>query len=257
MDAIVGILIFFSIAAVGVAFIFKQFDSKYPKILVDSKDRGVRRVMTYRTWGDIIVPDNLIKLLMNEIEFCGLKSKLNFHTAIVKSNFIMTNSVRVYDAILRHGYFAGIRFPNLSKEELEATQPYFLIDGEAVISLDNKGIEIDKKDLKSWRNGTLKMGSHILIPYSVKYTNEEVKEDEITSGKMVAEGYLMELRKAYSITAAANPFMAQLIASLPTIIIILLFGLLVYLTMQGLSDNAAKILEASSKMVEAVSKLPK
>lgn len=232
MDTIIGVIVLFGIMLLVVWFIYRSIDQKYPKVKIQARFRGTRKIQTYRLRGTSIILNNLQAILMNNFVYCGDIRYLNYE--------LQPNGQRIYDAIIRYDYLVGLDYKDKSTKELLDTRPT---------------IVLPRKSILSPKGTTIKFNDFIFNPLTIEYTNEKMTEKTITSGKDVATRFIEADRVTSEFIKSSNPVMAVLITSIPLLIIGALFLLAIYVTISGVSDMIPKLMEISSAQTSTAAML--
>lgn len=226
---LLGILGLFIVILGGSFVIYRNIDQKYPKVKIQVRRRGTVRLMIFRLRGSSIVQNSIQKLLMNDFNYYGDISFLTYDYE--------PKGTRLYYAYMRDDYLIGIDMDNKTDSELLKTRPI---------------IDIPRKGILS-KGGRLKFTDGILIPLTLKLTNEEMHEKTILSGREVALRAVKAERNLNEFLKTSNPLMAILISSIPLFIMGAIFCAFIYFGTLANGDVATKIAEQNAKIIELLS----
>lgn len=228
MDVLIGTGIVIALALFGCVAIMKTMESKFPTVQIDVRFRGTRKRTKFRTMGDAIVKDNIVKILLGEYEFMGSLSSLDYYLA--------PDGKRIYDAYSRYDYLVGIKPHDKTDIQLEEKRPLLCIVE------DENGKQIAK----------MKNGEFMLMPLKLGLVNETLSEKEVKNGKDIASGFIKAQKSAEQFINANNPVMAIIIAALPLVIFAAVLAMVVYVAYMGLGDASVKIAASAAQMGQCV-----
>jgi hypothetical protein len=191
---------------------------------VNVKSRGVRQTVAYRLVGTSIVKNNLVKILMNEYEYCGDIRYLEYDLLKSTSFFIMQKVIPVYNAYLRADYLFALKSKKENELEIQQSRPIFICEN------------------KSMKVGISRDG--ILLPVTTRFTNHELVEEEIHTGKEIAMRFVLNKKSTQAFINAQNPVMAVIISAIPMLIMVGLSAIVIYLGYSGAADLYEKAIAA-------------
>lgn len=227
MDMLIGVGIILVGAVVGIALVKKTMENQYPEVQVDVRYRGTRKRTKFRAFGDAIVQDNIIKILLGQYVFMGLLSELEYYLA--------PDGKRIYDAYARYDYLCGIK-PH------EQSAPKQIKYPEVVFLQNETGKTV----------GKVEMGKYLLMPLQIKLVNETLGEKEVKNGKDIAAGFIKAKQYVTDHTNANNPVMAIIISALPVVILAAMLSMVVYIAYLGMGDTALRIIQSNAETVQAI-----
>jgi hypothetical protein len=239
----IGLGILGAMGIAGFLVIYKMADNKYPIVLVDVYDRGIKQRIKYRLLGKAVIKDNLFQILMNNFEICGNLNELEFDA----SPGGMGRWTRVYRAYRRHDYLFGLHHQKEATlkdpegNEIEVlktkTPPIIMFDEENASLIDN----IIKVKARFSSDG-------LLVPYYVNKVNEGMDEKEVTNGKAICQRFVEMHKSTREYTDASNPVIATLLYSLPLFMIVIAIGVVLYLTVGEVNSMIIRVAETISKI---------
>jgi len=233
MDIVIGLTVLAIVGVAGTMFIFRTIDGRYPKVMIRYLEGRNMITAYYRQLGNAIVEDNLIGLLLGRFRFCGNASKLDYVYITQKGPLGFGNKlVKVYLASMRRGYLAHM------KCNIDIANPVVF---RGKYEGKDATVEISK-------NG-------IMIPLDIVYTNDELKETEISNGKYIANDLAEQMASVKVYTDQANPLMAQLLASLPVFLTVIAIGVVLYLGLGQLGDALIRMSEIAHQILLAADKI--
>lgn len=216
MDMLYGFALVGILVVGGVWALFYSLNQRYPPVKVMVWNRGVRQGITYRQVGTSLVKDNLVKVLMNEYEYVGDLRYLEYDLAKSSSLFGLRQSVgKVYRAYMRADYLFGLKGKKENELEIQKSRPLLIGDKGLKVSISPEGI---------------------LVPFTMQLTNNELVEEEIHTGKEIAQRFVLNKKSTQAFINAQNPVMAIIISAIPMLIMVGLSAIVIYLGFSGLGD---------------------
>lgn len=236
MDTILGMGVILGMVGACFVALFKMVDSQYPPVQIDVYDRGVKQRMIYRLKGTAIVDKNEFKLLMNVFSYCGDITKLEFDIAQARLfNIIPWGLTRIYRAYRRHDYLFGLYIPKQAEgvDKSGKKTEYMKTNTPPILNVkcDNPNRQVTVEFNKEG----------ILFPIDIEYTNDKLKEQEVINGKQICSGFMQTQLMRKQFLDNSNPFITTLLAALPLLLIIILNGVVLYLILNGITDNITHI----------------
>jgi hypothetical protein len=221
----IGIVALFIFMIGGAAAIWMTLDSRFPKIKVDVRDRGMRRLSNYRVLYTAVFKDDLLGMMFGRFEYMGNLAHMTYYT--------MPNGKRIWDAYMRYDYLFG--YDDVTKENLQQ-QPIVILKG------DNGLFKF---------NGEMTIAKGLLFPMQIQTVNHILTEKEVINGKEIGTGFIQVMRKTQEVIEKNNPVMGVLISAIPLFIMGGLFCLMLYVSYLALGSSAEKVAGYGPQVIEA------
>lgn len=243
-DMLIGIGIMLGMCIMGIAALFNMVSQKYPVVVIDVYDRGLKQTIKYRLWGFTIVKDNLFKLLLNEYEVCGDINELEYD--IIKGRVGALE--RRYRAVRRYDYLFAIKQILHNRVGITKKNP------EGIDEVTYEDMPLSKlppimsataeSDGKSLGMKVIISKEGLLFPFRVNYANEGLQEIEVTNGKGIGARIMNTVKANREYLAQANPLINMLLTVAPVAIIVTIILVGLFLILSNISDDVVKIVEA-------------
>lgn len=256
MDFLIEVLILLGMCGAGIFALFHMVSQKYPIVVIDVWDRGLRQTIAYRLWGFTIVKDNLFKLLMNEFEICGDINELEFD--MVKGRLGLE---RRYKAVRRFDYLFG--FTKIKRNTVGITKKN--PDGKEEITYEVMDLlklppilrAYAEEDGKKMNVNVVISKEGMLFPFKGEYANEGLQEIEVTNGKGIGARIMNTVKANREYLAQTNPLINMLLTVAPVAIIVTIILVGLFLILTNISDDVVKIVEMQQHIVDQLASIPR
>lgn len=226
MDIIIVLCVLGGIFLAGLYVFRMMCDKKFPPVRIDVTDGGVRKIITYRSLGMVILEDNIFDLLMGRYTICGDMRQLK--SDLVPSVFLMfvTGYYPLYRAYRRHNYLCALVNEDNTHTIMKGN-PTIVYDGKAKFKVSEHGV---------------------LVPFTLELTNEKLTEKEVSNGKAICMRYIEMLRSDKSFEQSSNPLITTLIYSIPLFLIVIAIGIVIYLSFTSVSGTQLQMITQMTEM---------
>lgn len=191
-------------------FAFKIFDGRYQKVTFLVFYGNTLRKMIFRTMGTMVVRDNMFDILLNKPQYMG---EIGVQTFVLMPG---------------PGGLQKVYLANYTNDYL------FKVDKKESF---NKVVEIETKKI---RIGDEAGGILFPITYSAP---AKLEENDIRTGKAIVERFKMNAQANREFLNGNNPIMAIIYSSLPTMLIVISLGVLMYLSITAMHETTLKLIE--------------
>lgn len=237
-DILLGLIVIAGITAGGIAVLFKMVDQRFPPVFINVHDRGILlQKQKYRLAGTTIVKDNLFRLLINDLVFCGDLNELEYDR--------LTSGARVYRAYLMNNWLFGVKHVEGVGNK----------DGSITYTRDMPTVfQMYNDDGKPVGKVTINKAG-LLVPYKRIYAPQYLAEDVVTNNKAICSRFIEVRKQEKNYNDTTNPFVNTLVASLPMLLILVGLGVMLYLVVNSQMSNMVALAGQNAHITELLENL--
>lgn len=232
MDILSVLIVMGALLLAGAFCVILVVNNKYPSVQFEIVYKGVKQTVNYRLFGNTIVEDNIIGLLLNQYKVCGDIAEMESFLVPVRFGLLTIGMKRVYIAVMRYGYLFALVEKDKQVAEVLEKKPVFKLDKNKTFSVSNNGV---------------------IVPYSFEYTNAKLTEKEVTNGKAICSRFVENQRANKQFNEATNPFISMLVYSLPLFMIVIAVGVVLYLAITSSTEVMQKVVDSNAVSVQKLS----